>query len=89
MSQYSGAGGCVPRARDGGCYSVCGPSPLRVSLICVLVISFWILLVCIMHLDKKVTNVQISLVNTEELLETMEDSAAAFRLIYLCLPLKL
>ena len=78
VSQYSG-GGCDPRVRDGGCYSVCGPSPLKVSVICLLVISFWILLVLIMHLDKKVTNVQMSLDSTEDLLETMKDSAAAFR----------
>ena len=78
VSQYSG-GGCDPRDRDGGCYSVCGPSPLRVSVICLLVISFWILLVLIMHLDKKVTNVQKSLDNTEDLLATIKDSAAAFR----------
>ena len=58
---------------------MCGPSPLRVSVICLLVISFWILLVLIMHLDKKVTNVQMSLDNTEDLLATIEDSAAAFR----------
>lgn len=74
-SQYSGGG----READGGCLSVCGPSPLRVSVICIILISFWILLVFIMHLDKKVTNVQISLENTEGLLDTMEDSAAAYR----------
>lgn len=74
-SQYSGGG----READGGCRSVCGPSPLRVSVICIILISFWILLVFIMHLDKKVTNVQISLENTEGLLDTMEDSAAAYR----------
>ena len=58
---------------------MCGPSPLRVSVICLLVISFWILLVLIMHLEKKVTNVQMSLDNTEDLLATIKDSAAAFR----------
>jgi len=73
-SQYSGGGEV-----DGGCRSVCGPSPLRVSVICIILISFWILLVFIMHLDKKVTNVQTSLENTEELLDTMENSAAAYR----------
>ena len=41
--------------RDGGCYSVCGPNPIKASVLCLLVISFWILLVVIIHLDKKVT----------------------------------
>ena len=35
--------------------SVCGPRPLRVSVICLVIISVWALLVFIMHLDKKVT----------------------------------
>ena len=75
MSQYSDA----EAGRAGGCYSVCGPSPLRVSVICLLVISFWALLVLILHLDKKVASVQESLATTEQLLVTMEDSVTLFR----------
>ena len=75
MSQYSDA----EAGRAGGCYSVCGPSPLRVSVLCLLVISFWALLVLILHLDKKVASVQDSLASTEQLLLNMEDSATLFR----------
>ena len=49
------------------------------SVICLLVISFWALLVLILHLDKKVASVQESLATTEQLLLNMEDSATLFR----------
>ena len=58
---------------------MCGPSPLRVSVICLLVISFWILLVLIMHLAKTVRSVQMSLDTTEDILATIKDSAAELR----------
>ena len=67
-----------PQVR-GRCGSVCGPSPLRVSVLCIVIISFWILIICIVHLDKKMTGVQITLDNTEKLLGSMEDSANEFR----------
>merc|ERR550532_619500 len=61
------------------CGPACGPSPLRVSVLCIVIISFWILIICIMHLDKKMTGVQMTLDNTDKLLDSMEDSANEFR----------
>ena len=47
---------CSPRpVSRPRCVSVCGPRPLRVSVVCSIIISVWVLLVFIMHLDKKVT----------------------------------
>ena len=47
---------CSPRpVSRPRCVSVCGPRPLRVSVVCCIIISVWVLLVFIMHLDKKVT----------------------------------
>ena len=40
------------------CGPACGPSPLRVSVLCIVIISFWILIICIMHLDKKVGDLE-------------------------------
>merc|ERR1712107_458858 len=64
---------------SGRCYSVCGPRPIKVSVLCLLIISLWVLLVVIFHLDKKMNNVQTSLESTEEILRTMEDSSNIFR----------
>ena len=35
-------------------HSVCGPKPVKLTLVCLVMLSIWAMVVLIMHLDKKV-----------------------------------
>jgi len=65
-------------ARPGG-QSVCGPRPAKLTTICLAVLSIWVMVVLIIHLDKKLSAMTNSLSYTEDKLKNMEDTAISYR----------
>merc|ERR1719154_383384 len=62
-----------------GSHSVCGPRPAKLTTICMVVLSIWVMVVLIIHLEKKLSVMTSSLSYTEDKLRTMEDTANSYR----------
>jgi len=54
--------------------TLCGPNPRKITLICIFVTFIWIMTVLIFHLDKKLSLTTESLSETEQKIETIQDS---------------
>ena len=69
--------------------ALCGPNPAKISLVCVLVISVWLMAVLVMHLDKKLSLTTETLEDTREKIQTIQDAVEGDRWgrLYYCLPL--
>lgn len=61
------------------CQSTCGPNPSRITLICLLILSIWVMAVLLMHLDKKLAISTEKLDDTNEKIKSLEDTAVIFR----------
>jgi len=72
--ERGGAGG-----RLSSIHSVCGPRPAKLTTICLLVLSIWVMVVLIIHLNMKVSLVTRSLSYTKDKLRSMEDTANSYR----------
>ena len=48
---------------------MCGPRPAKLTSICLGILSIWVMVVLIIHLDKKVSGVNTSLSYTEDKLK--------------------
>ena len=59
--------------------ALCGPNPAKISLVCVLVISVWLMAVLVMHLDKKLSLTTESLEETREKIQTIQDAVEGDR----------
>jgi len=70
----------MQRGQLSSIHSVCGPHPVKLTTICLVVLSIWAMVVLIIHLDKKVSVMNSSLSYTEDKLSTMEDTASSYRL---------
>ena len=58
---------------------LCGPHPAKISLVCVLVISVWLMAVFVMHLDKKLSLTTEALEDTREKIQTIQDAVEGDR----------
>ena len=61
--------------------ALCGPNPAKISLVCVLVISVWLMAVLVMHLDKKLTLTTETLEETQEKIQNIQDSVEGDRCV--------
>jgi len=59
--------------------ALCGPHPAKISLVCVLVISVWLMAVFVMHLDKKLSLTTEALEDTKEKIQTIQDAVEGDR----------
>ena len=59
--------------------ALCGPNPAKISLVCVLVISVWLMAVLVMHLDKKLSLTTETLEETREKIQTIQDAVEGDR----------
>lgn len=59
--------------------ALCGPNPAKISLVCVLVISVWLMAVLVMHLDKKLSLTTETLEDTREKIQTIQDAVEGDR----------
>ena len=55
--------------------ALCGPNPAKISLVCVLVISVWLMAVLVIHLDKKLA------LTTDTLEDTVDSGASSTFLV--------
>merc|ERR1712098_429730 len=58
---------------------VCGQNPAKITTICLVILSMWIMLVLIMHLDKKMTLTESSMSRMVDKIENMEGTANTYR----------
>lgn len=63
----------------GSLRTLCGPHPAKISLVCVLVISVWLMAVLVMHLDKKLSLASETLTDTKDKLQLIQNSDASRR----------
>eukprot|EP00092_Neocalanus_flemingeri_P083174 GFUD01104354.1.p1 GENE.GFUD01104354.1~~GFUD01104354.1.p1 ORF type:complete len:317 (-),score=126.24 GFUD01104354.1:63-1013(-) len=71
--------GSVQAVHRSSIHSVCGPKPAKLTIICLVLLSIWAMVVLIVHLDRKVSDVSSSLALTEDKLRSMEDTADSYR----------
>ena len=62
-----------------GLRTLCGPHPAKISLVCVLVISVWLMAVLVMHLDKKLSLTTETLAHTRNKIQLIQDAAEGDR----------
>ena len=59
--------------------ALCGPNPAKISLVCVLVISVWLMAVLVIHLDKKLALTTDTLEDTREKIQNIQDAVEGDR----------
>ena len=59
--------------------ALCGPNPAKISLVCVLVISVWLMAVLVIHLDKKLALTTETLEDTREKIQNIQDAVEGDR----------
>jgi len=59
--------------------TVCGPNPKMVTSLCVIVLSIWASWMLLIHMNKKIDILTTVLTETQDKINTMEDSSMVFR----------
>jgi len=59
--------------------AMCGHKPAKLTALCLVVLTIWSMVVLIIHLDRKVSEVGISVEITQEKLRTLKESDSIYR----------
>jgi len=60
--------------------TLCGPKPGRLTVICLVLLSVWAAAMLLVHLNKKIDSLSLSLTETQTMIKSLEDLNIEFRL---------